>query len=45
MPYRKLDTLNDYQKQMRNGNDFVFNNICRISNNNAKEMFKLFVPN
>ena len=40
MPYKQNNQLSDYQRRIRNGSNFVYNNICRLSNDDAKEMFK-----
>lgn len=43
VPYSSLES-NKYQKIMRNGYDFVANNICRVSNEKAKELFDKLLP-
>lgn len=46
MPYGlNKNALSDYQNNLRNGTEFVYNNICRVSNYDAKEMFKHLKPN
>jgi DNA (cytosine-5)-methyltransferase 1 len=45
MPYKQNNQLSDYQRRIRNGSNFVYNNICRLSNDDAKEMFKYLKPN
>ena len=44
MPYSSYTNLKPYQEIMRNGKETVKNNICRVSNDNAKEMFKHLLP-
>lgn len=44
MPYSEYRGLHQYQLSMRGSNKFVKNNICRVSNENAKKMFKHLLP-
>tara|TARA_B110000003_G_scaffold265444_1_gene291300 strand:- start:594 stop:1991 length:1398 start_codon:yes stop_codon:yes gene_type:complete len=44
MKYSKFNNLSDYQKLIRNNTNYVYNNICRISNDDAKEAFKHIKP-
>lgn len=44
LPYSKDKGLSPYQKFMRTDLDLVTNNICRISNDEAKVMFSLLSP-
>lgn len=44
MPYSKNRNLNDFQLLMRGNLSNVKNNICRVSNTNAKQMFKYLLP-
>lgn len=46
MPYSKNKNLTTYQKFMRkNKKDFISNNICRVSNEKAKQVFEKLEPN
>lgn len=40
LPYSKHHSLTDYQLRMRNKTGFVRNNICRMSNDRAKRVFR-----
>lgn len=44
LPYSKNNELSNYQKFMRAGAKLVANNICRVSNDEAKVMFTLLSP-
>jgi DNA (cytosine-5)-methyltransferase 1 len=44
MPYSQSRPQNAFQKQMRNTSSTIRNNICRISNESAKEMFQYLEP-
>lgn len=44
MPYSNYDNLCEYQQMMRGNLSTVKNNICRISNEKAKEMFLQLSP-
>ncbi|NLK10492.1 MAG: DNA cytosine methyltransferase, partial [Staphylococcus equorum] len=44
LPYSRNNRLSPYQKFMRTGSDLITNNICRISNDEAKVMFSLLSP-
>ena len=43
--YSKFEKLTRYQEYMRGRNTMVRNNICRVSNQNAKKMFSFLQPN
>lgn len=40
LPYSRNEGLSDYQKSLRNPNGVVGNNVCRVSNERAKKVFK-----
>ena len=44
LPYSKNDGLTKFQKYMRGNNLWVRNNICRVSNSEAKTMFDFLSP-
>ncbi|MCH9297424.1 DNA cytosine methyltransferase [Pantoea allii] len=44
LPYSKQSSLTSYQLLMRNANGLVGNNICRVSNLRAKEVFSYMKP-
>lgn len=44
MPYSKYENLSQYQRDMRGELSTVRNNICRVSNTQAKEMFRELLP-
>lgn len=44
LPYKTNENLTKFQNFIRNREGFVLNNICRISNNAAKNMFKYLKP-
>lgn len=44
LPYTKNDNLTKFQRFIRGNNLWVRNNICRVSNDEAKNMFKYLKP-
>ena len=44
MKYSKFNQLSNYQILLRNSSEYVYNNICRISNIHAKRAFKFLKP-
>jgi DNA (cytosine-5)-methyltransferase 1 len=40
LPYSKSERLSKYQKLVRNSSGLVGNNVCRVSNERAKKVFK-----
>ncbi|SOC11356.1 DNA (cytosine-5)-methyltransferase 1 [Ureibacillus xyleni] len=44
LPYSKYENLTKYQRFIRGNSTWVRNNICRVSNNEAKQMFNYLKP-